>query len=413
MKFKAISISKENKIKLGIMIKSLRLKRFNEFKKENLIENNPYTKENFCERNFICHYHTLTKLETSYIRDNSLYHYFLQKLGLSFQVKEEEHKKYIKTLIELAWEVLDLFDRFTISKKDSIYEKLNSIVIDSDCISSSYLDLLKQSIDVFLEEKVNEDKIELLEALLPIYDNIFKPIAYQTVGYGYYLLKNYEFAEKYCEEAISHFKHFKVDKGIKYYPLIEVYMKNNNYYEAIKICNELETYYVLANNKPRLLSIYVNLVEYYLMINSVDFAKKYYNEVIYLVKNDESIYKDKIFLINYYWGYYELAKYDFKTALNYFELAYKNCDNINNKLLIINRILIYRDYLEYTLTNDELIEEGQNYYQYASLLDRKIFDYFLTKNDDNKQIITEVISMLKHEVKEKNLLLYFYERLNL
>ena len=50
MKFKAISISKENKIKLGIMIKSLRLKRFNEFKKENLIENNPYTKENFCER---------------------------------------------------------------------------------------------------------------------------------------------------------------------------------------------------------------------------------------------------------------------------------------------------------------------------------------------------------------------------
>ena len=304
---KAYLISPKIKIKLGKLIKLLRLKRLRELKNVELIENNPYTKENFCEHNQICHYHTLTKLEHSYIRDNNLYHYFLKKLDLQYQVKEEEHLHNINILTDLAWDVLDLLDCYTNEKRKNLEKKIQEMNFQNDCLANINLMLLKQAIQVFIYEQYDRKMLEELKVILPIFDDIFQPIGYQVVANYYYYLKNYQKAEEFYLRANIIYQNFNINKGIILFPLIDIFVNNNNIYQAIKICQELEPYYVLHNNKVRLLSIYTHFVNYYLIVNSIELAKKYYDEAMQLindVNDDDYLYREKIALINYNLAYY-------------------------------------------------------------------------------------------------------------
>src|SRR5690606_14262389 len=107
--------------------------------------------------------------------------------------------------------------------------------------------------------------------------DIFKPIGYQILSYYYNYLKKYQKAEEYCLQANIIYQNFNVNKGILQFPLIDIFVNNNNIYQAIKICQELEPYYLSRKNNLRLLSIYTHFVNYFLLVNSKELAKKYYD----------------------------------------------------------------------------------------------------------------------------------------
>ncbi len=411
MEIKNYTLSVPIKKQLGKIIKILRKQKYEEFKRDNLIETNPYTKENFCEDNKICHYHTLTKLEEDYIRDDRIYHLFLNKLGISFQVKNEVHGENMMFLTSLCWKVLDKIE-FCDDDINTFYQELSSVSFINDCISTYYLNLLKFSIKIYLNNKIELKELKINEALLPMYRGIFKGLAYHAVGLGFYLLEDYLNAEKYSKEAIESYKPYKVSIGLSYTTLIDTYIKNNNYYEAIQLCNVLEEYYIKTNNKKRLMSIYNYLVDYYLLINSLDYAKRYYDKAINLVNNDRSKY---ICLLHYNWGRHEMSIYQYEEALNYFVRAYNICDDKEKKLMVINLILMCMSILKKDTDINEYLIKGQECYHNANNLDRLIFDYFMAKDKKaNYEILAqkEIIPMLKKMSNYKPILLFFYEDLH-
>ncbi len=414
MNIKEYSLSIPLKKQLGYIIRESRIKKFNENKNDNLIEINPYTKENFCDNNTTCHYHTLTKLENDYIREDNIYHILLSKLGLYFQLEEEEHLENMKNLLELAKKLLQAIEYLDDDLKQSLKNQINSLDFTNDCLADLTLDLLKLTFESFLEHHLNLDSLNKIEMYILLFEGLFEAIAIHTLGYNYYLLRDYDKAEVNCLQAIKLYQENEISLGISYLPLVDIYIESNNYYEAIKLCNILEEYYFQNNNKTRLLSVYIHLSDYYLLINSKDFAQKYYDEAVFLAKGDPT-QNYMMFLLHNTWGLYELTSLRNKEALNNFELADHYCVNPQDKLLIINRLLICNTILKLDIEKiKSLVDDGLQVLNYGNQLEQLIFNYFVYKMDqkDYKHYALEKIMPLlkvKDMLNYKIILLFFYE----
>ncbi len=415
LEIKDYSISEQVKTQLGIIIRETRIKRLNEFKKTNYIDGNPFTKVRFCENNQICHYHTLTKLESDFIKEDYVYHLFLNKLNLFFQIEGEDHRENINVLNDLAYQLLKVIEYGDYNLDIKIIDHLYELNFDRDCIASMYLELLIYSYRVFIKLEKDKKTTEKLVNYIGVYEGIFKAIALHTISYCYYQTHIIEEAKTYCLEAIELYKEHNISGGLSYLPLIRVYMKEFNYLEVLKICNELEEHYINTNNKMRLLQIYMLLSSYYLLINSHNFAKRYYDESIYLADNDKKL-KHLLHSLHFNWGLKKIYTYEYEQSLSFFNLALNCCFESDKMLKIINRLLlVYTKIGSNKKIYIELIEKGKDYYQFSVEIEQNIFRYYNYKlnnpNYSRRFALKKVIPKLQTMKAMKIVLLSFYEDL--
>jgi len=160
------------------------------------------------------------------------------------------------------------------------------------------------------------------------------------------------------------------------------------------------------------LSVYIHLADYYLLINSHEFAQKYYDDAIFLAKDDE-IYSNLIYKLHYTWGFHELSQYRETEAIKHFELAYTHCFNYGDKLIIINRLMICYSILKKDIT--EFLLNGNEYINKTNELEKTMYNYFVLKNENKSNYreyaIEKIIPILKNMKKNKVILLFFYENL--
>lgn len=406
MEIKCYSLSTPLKKRLGKLIKLLRQFYFDEARKENGNDQNPYTKLNFCKD--ICHYHTLTKLENEYVREDYVYHQLLDRLDLRFQVREEVHEANMVVVRKLAFQYLDSLEYFEDKYQEEIYIKL--LEVKNDCLASLHLEVLNFSYEVFYKFQINKNLISKFEKLLDVFDDIFRGIIYLTIGYSYYRQIELKTAEKYYLKAIEIFQTYKLSIGLIYFPLVNLYIEMKNYYDALQICNVLEEYYIKTSNRNRLLIVYLCLIDYYLFINSLEFARKYTDELEVLLNPNDHYY---MWILNCKWGNYELRNYREQQALVYYKKAYSICENKDRKLMIINRILICLSLLKAPIEElNDYLNEGYNYYLYASDLEKKFFTYFINKINNRPQyykyVHESILPQIKDQIKYNVITLFFY-----
>jgi len=406
MEIKCYSLSVPIKQRLGKLIKSLRQYYYDDARKENGQNDNPYTKINFCKD--ICHYHTLTKLENSCVREDYIYHQLLKRLGLRFQIREEVHEANMLVVRKLAFQYLDALEYYESKYYEEIENKL--IEVNNDCLASLHLEALIFSYDAFYKHQFDKKLIVKFEKIIDVFEEIYQGIIYLTIGFSFHRKMELTTAEKYYLKAIEIFQTFKLNIGLIYFPLGNLYIEMKNYYDALQICNILEEYYIKTSNRNRLLIIYLCLIDYYLFINSLELAQKYTEEVETLLKPEDNYY---MWILNCKWGEYELRHYRESQALDYFKKAHNVCQNRDRKLMIINRILMCLSLLKApTEVLNKYLNEGYHYYLYANDLEKQIFTYFINKINNRPQYykyVHEIIfPQIKNKIKYHVMTLFFY-----
>ncbi len=176
MELKEFSLSDDIKKQLGFIVRETRKLRLIESKNTALIENNPYTKENFCENNQICHYHTLTKLENELIKEDIIYHTLLKKLNFYYQVSNDEHIQNMEYLDKRVHKLLYAGEFIDDDLAKQMKEEIQQIHFDIDIIADFYQKLLILYINLQLFNKI-EYSMEELEQFVDFYEGIYQ-------GYG-------------------------------------------------------------------------------------------------------------------------------------------------------------------------------------------------------------------------------------
>lgn len=415
MDIKDYALSDEIKKQLGYIIREMRKIKFHKYKDSNLIENNPFTKENFCENNHICHYHTLTKLETYLIKEDLVYHKLLQKLDCYYQVSRSEHQKNMEYMKSVTRKILYASEYINDVLVKDIRAKIQHINYKEDIIAQLHLNLIKTLIKLQLLIKVSNKDIEILERFITFFEGIHKGILYQCLGIYYLNILEIDKAKNYFFNAKDIYDENNISKGLISSYLIAVYVYTNDYYNSVPLCNEMEHFYKKTNNYKRLLHVNNYLSDYYFLINAHNVAKSYFNKALEIINQDNTLERYK-FSLYYNWGFRCFKEYRLKEALENFITAYHFCNTKNNKLQTINMILIILTKLNFS--SDELQKyylEGEKYYKYGNESNKNIHRYFhfkLVNNRYYRRIAQEkIIPMLSEDRSKNEILLFFYEDL--
>ncbi len=415
MGIKEYYLEDDIKKQLGYIIRENRKQKLLEYKNKMLIEYNPYTKENFCENNAVCHYHTLTKLESDLITENSVYHLFLKKLDLYYQVSPEEHRENMEYVKEKTEKILRAGEYMDDECAKECNIELEQVNFNKDIIAHYYLYLLKIFIKLQLINKIDEDTYQSLVRYANFYQGIHYGIAMHCLGI-YYLnqFKTSEAKECFLKAKKVYDKH-KISKGLISSYLIAVYVYTNDYYHSVPLCNRMKNYYKKNNNYKRLMHVYNYLSDYYLLINAHDIAKKYFNKAIEIIDNDETLTRYK-YALYYNWGFRCFKEFRFEEALDNFKKSLTYCKNKVNKIQIINYILIIMTKLNYP-TKKLIIycKEGEKYVQYSNEINLHIFKYFRFKLKNSKYYrrfaYEKLIPLLSKKKNSTEVLLFFYQDL--
>lgn len=408
-------IDDEAKKQLGFIIKEYRKIKFKLFKTKYLIESNPYTKENFCENNNICHYHTLTKLENDMIKEDHIYQILLKKLGLYYKVSRSEHKNNMEFIHSLSKDLLKSIEYIDDTIANDIKKRLVEVKFEKDCIADMYNKLIEVIVDLQLLIKVKEDRIDLIEKFTYFYEGIYKGIALQTLGIYHLNKENLEEANNYFSEAKSVYTEYNISEGVINSFLITVNVLLNNYLKGIQLCNQMEEYYIMTKNYKRLMHVYNYLSDYYLLINANEMAERYFQKAIEIIDNNKGLERFKYYLY-YNWGWRCFKDYRFEEAINYFNHSYEYSTNNVIKLQTIIWILIILTKLK--ATDEEIYkyyEEGERYFSYGTDFYKIIFKYFRYKLNNNKYYrryaLEKIIPLLKNSSSRNEILIFFYEDL--
>lgn len=412
---KEFYLTDEIKQRLGYIIRETRRKMFNKYKDSTLIENNPYTKENFCENNQICHYHTLTKLENDFIKEDSIYFILLNKLNLSYQVSLQDHEKNVKYLDDILKRTIYAGEYIDDKEAKKIYNETKKLHFYNDIIAEYDLKLIKLFIRMQLSIKVDSEDINFLINFCDYYQGIYKGIAYHCLGMYYLLNSNYEEAKKNFLNAKDIYQKNHISRGLINSQLIAVYFYTNNYYESLPLCFDMEEFYNETKNYKRLMHVYNYLADYYFLINSIDIAKEYFNKAIEIIDNDNSLIRFK-YSLYYNWGLRCFKEFRNEEALEYFIKSLSYCKNRANIIPTVNSILILMTKLNYSkneLRKYYLI--GEKYSSFCRENDLLIFKYFRFKLNNSryyrKYAQEKLIPTLTNVRSKVEILLFFYEDL--
>ncbi len=173
MSINEYSLSVELKRQLGYIIKECRLNKYNQYKKNNLESINPFTKEKFS--NGICHYHTLTKLESDYVHDDNIYHSLLTKLGLTFEVSLEIHNENMERLDKILYKILHALEYIDDDLIVQQNDDLSNIDLHDDCIvliHSKVLSLMYRFQNLTINENENLELRMYAELYLDLYKTL-------------------------------------------------------------------------------------------------------------------------------------------------------------------------------------------------------------------------------------------------
>ncbi|MDF2699156.1 MAG: hypothetical protein K0Q49_712 [Haloplasmataceae bacterium] len=404
---KEYSLTNEIKRKLGFIIKTTRTNRQKEY--QGLIEKNPYTKENFCKET--CHYHTLTKLENGIIKEDMIYHIFLDKLGFYFQIEVDEHLKNLEIIYQLVKKLL-------IANEYLDDDLLNNIIIEfekndfsKDCIADLHLKLLKHYSNL---QKFNQSETEfkLIESYLLFYDDIYLGMAYHYLGLSYLKRRNINKSEELLFNAREIYEKNNVSRGIVNPNIINIYEYKKEYLNAVNLCFEMENYFLESKNFKRLIHTYNFLSYFYLMINDFNTGERYYNKCMMIIDNNESLLRYKG-IIQYNFGVYIFSNFGIKESEKFLISSYKTSQLKEYKFLgkivslIIMTSLKYCEKEIIDLLNDG-VEEDKNETHNI------IYRYFKYKYEKpgyhRKYALEKLIPYLK-ERKLTEELLFIYEDL--
>ncbi len=415
MEIKNYALSDEIKKQLGCIIREKRKIKFQKYKDSNLIENNPFTKENFCENNLICHYHTLTKLETDLIKEDAVYHKLLHKLGYYYQISRTNHKKNLNYLESLIIRVLDAGEYINDELAMEILNEIKNIDYKNDVIAYFHLELIKLFIKLQLVTTVNETTIEFMNNFTRFYTGVYQGLAHQCLGIYYLNQLKIDRAQIHFLTSQKIYNENNISKGLISSYLISVYVHINNYYESVPLCNEMEVYYKKTNNYKRLMHVYNYLSEYHFLINAHDVAKDYFDKAIEIVNKDNTLERYK-FSLHYNWGFRCFKEYRLQEALDNFIIAFNFCGNNSNKLHAINLIIILMTKLNYSEEEiNKYYNEGEKDFSYSNELNQNIFKYFRFKFRKSKYYRKyaheKIIPMLSDDRSKNEILLFFYEDL--
>ncbi|QVK17777.1 hypothetical protein KHQ81_13140 [Mycoplasmatota bacterium] len=415
MELKEFFLDEDIKKQLGYIIRETRKMNFNECKNTTLIEHNPYTKENFCENNCICHYHTLTKLENDVIKEDAIYHTLLKKLDIYYQVNQKEHEAHMKFIDEIIEKVLHASEYIDDDLILNIKKEIMHVYFHNDIIAEMYIFLIKLIIKLHLIENVDFESIMKLEKFIDFYNGVTKGLVNQCLGIYYLNKLETEKAKKYFIDAKEIYQEFNVDKGLISPYLIAVYVHTNDYYHSVPLCTEMEVYYKNTNNYKRLMHVYNYLSEYYFLINAHTVAKDYFDKAIKIIDNDETLERFKYPLF-YNWAFRCFKDNLYIEALEDFITAYHHCKINSNKLQTINMILIIMTKLKYNSDQiEEFYNEGKKYIEYSNEANKNIFKYFRFKIEKNryyrKFAYEKIIPKLTDDRSKNEILLFFYEDL--
>jgi len=415
MEIKDLYLDDDIKKQLGYIIRETRRIKLIECKNADLIENNPYTKENFCDNNNLCHYHTLTKLESDLIKEETIYHVLLKKLDLYYQVSPEEHKRQMEYIEKITINILNAGEFINDDLARIIKKEIDQIVYKENIISHYYIKLLKLFINLQLLTKVEDTEIEELVNFIDFYHGIHHGIAMQCLGIYYLNKLETEKAKKYFLEVKDIYENYNISKGLISSYLIAIHVYTNNYYESVPLCNEMEVFYNETQNYKRLMHVYNYLSDYYFLINAHDVAKDYFNKANEIINKDETLIRYK-FALYYNWGFRCFKEFRLEEALENFLTSLSLCTNRINKIQIIDFILIVMTKLSYP--QEELFKyynEGEKYIEFSNEINRNIFKYFRFKFKKSKYYrkfaIEKVIPLLSEDRSKTEILLFFYEDL--
>ncbi len=401
----------EIKRQLGYIIHKTRLYYYEKDKGKN--ESNPYTKDNFSKD--ICHYHTLTKLETDYINDDEIYNLLLNKFGYSFTVLYEEHIENMQIINNCIYKVFQAVEYIDDNLYNNIKKKINNLNFANDCIAMLHVNLIELMYKFQLLQKFDEEEIIKLEYYSDLYEGLNKGLYNNIIGI-YYLNKiEIDKAEKYFYEAKAIYEIFNLSKGIINTFIIAIYLLKNDYLNMINLCFEMEKYYIKSNNNKRLFHVYNYLSDYYLIINSRNQAMDYHKKRISILKNEPSLERFR-FVTEYNMGIYLLENYEFDEAMKSLHSALKHCSIPQNKLKIVNVLLfLYTKNKKADNKTLHLIDDNEKHLDDAFEIDRVIFKYFKLKSEKNpyyrKYAIKKVVPLLKSIPSRIDYLLLLYQDL--
>jgi len=415
MKLKYYTLTDEIKKQLGYIIREIRKQKYNEYKNVTLIENNPYTKENFCENNVICHYHTLTRLENDIVKDDVLYHVLLKKLDLYYQVSEEEHEANMAYLENQTRRILYAGEYIDDDLAKSIKTELDEVSYSKDVIAEFHLRLLKTFIKLQLIMKVTDEEIEVLTNFVDFFQGIYAGVANHCIGIYHLNKLDTTEAKHLFLKAQEIYDIYNISKGLISSYLIAVHVSDSNYYESVPLCNEMEDYYTETKNYKRLMHVYTYLSDYYFLINARNVAKEYFDKAIAIIDKDETLIRYKYVLL-YNWGYHCFKNFQFEEALENFLASLALCSNNTNYLQILNFILIIKTKLKHPVEELEYYcSLGEQYVNHSNEANQNTYKYFRFKLSNSryyrKFAIEKLIPQLKKDRTKMEVLLLLYEDL--
>jgi hypothetical protein len=416
LEFKDYPIPDEVKRILGKMIKEIRIQKSNEFKErhqDSIITHNPYTKENFTVQNRICHVNTLKRLEDDLIKEDDIYHQLLYKLNLYYQIEPEDHIQIMAYLYHLLSQLLEAREYLMDEKVNEVKEALLKQDYHDDCIALYYRDLLLLNIRLYEYEEVSQSEIDKTEALVDIHEGLFRPFFFHTMGIFYARNHDQQKGLNYYLIAKKIYEANKISIGLINSNLIAIYIKHLNYVEAIKLCHEMEVYYINTNNYRHLIKIYSYFFDFYLLMNNEEQAKYYYHKAIEL--NEKYANLDRYM----YFFYYNLALYYFSEMDNerLFTLAkqaYQKCVMTAHKLKCA---VLYLIALSKTNRTEEIVEvltESKTYIKANPNLDYlMLYKYFQFKFESPNYYRRYTHDRLMHYLEDKphlkDYLVFIYE----
>lgn len=403
----------ETKKRLGYIIRVIRILKLNEFKKQSM-EKNPFLKINFCEKNKICHYHSLTKLENDFIKDDEIYYILLEKLGLSFKITKNEHQKNLEVITDI---LPKLFQAIEYLDDDLIKElkcEVDSLNFNNDCITLVYYRLISFLCNLYFFKKIEDKDIEELLIYHNFYDGLFKGIYYFNLGIYYLNKLELVESEKFLMLANEIFEKYSISKGVINSSFISILFLKRNYLELVNLCFNMEIYFKKTKNNKRLMFSYVYLSEYYTIIQSKELADENFQKTMQIIKRNKEL-KRYEYVVLYNFGISCVENYHFEEAFVYINDSINKQSNNAEKIKAINVLLFVVFKLKKKIDISKWIDEGIRCYNDALVLDQIIFKYFKFKYENNpyyrKYAIDKVLPALKSKSTRIDFVLLLYEDL--
>jgi len=401
------------KKKLGQIIRTERLIRYENHKSQNATKENPYSKENFCKG--VCHYHTLNKLEKDFINDSQVYYQLLDKLGYTYNVSYNEHRLLMDTLNTQLYRLLHAMEYIDDDLLRNIMQDLSGLNVQEDCIVYFHVKLMEIANNFQIFKSVNEYELKRIIELRDLYDGVYKGLYYHILGLYYMNNLNLTVAEEHLLQAKNIYHSYNISKGLINTNFISLYMLKKDYVNMVNLCVEMEDHYLETSNNNRLLHVYSSLAEHFLYINALEKAYYYHNKRKELLDREPLLSRFR-FSIFYNWGMSLIYIFKYQEAYDYIYQAYQECPFEFMKLRIINPLL----FLMTNLKIDEhlvkeVIEEGKRYYDKAIETDQTVFKYFEFRYSNNqyyrKYGLQKIVPLLLEDPERINFAIMLFEDL--